>query len=223
MLKRARDHRETGEVRPGADPGASTTSSSSSPSPARTRRSRRPPCGPTSNGPGPKSPSPSPWTSSAGVGEAQGPADRPEKRLRKLLEDRAAMTVKRPATASSTTASACRGKWSGSGQRKPPSRQQHPPNEVFMTIVQPRPLLVRVTVPENAIAARPRRGSGPSSSPPASASSADGHRPDRRRRAHEPAELRRPAHPGPGRPGRGPDARHGLRREDWSLTRSRMP
>ena len=70
-----------------------------------------------------------------------------EERLRKLREDRAAMTSRPRPTGSSTMASAS----AGSGPARVEAlRRGDPvmPNAVVMTVVQPRPMAVHVIVPE---------------------------------------------------------------------------
>jgi HlyD family secretion protein len=67
--------------------------------------------------------------------------------LHKLIEDRTTMTVKAPTDGIVYYGRCVRGKWSGGSEtlRRGSGIQA---NEVFMTIVKPRPLLVRISVPE---------------------------------------------------------------------------
>ena len=58
------------------------------------------------------------------------------------------MTVKAPCDGIVYYGKCVRGKWSGSGDEHFRHGSNIQPNEVFMTVVQPRPLLVHVTVPE---------------------------------------------------------------------------
>ncbi len=76
---------------------------------------------------------------------------RADEHLRKLREDRAMMTVKSPIDGIVYYGKCVRGKWSGLGSETLRRDSSISPNEVFMTVVQPRPLLVHVTVPENQL------------------------------------------------------------------------
>jgi multidrug efflux pump subunit AcrA (membrane-fusion protein) len=71
--------------------------------------------------------------------------------LRKLREDRALMNVKSPADGIIYYGKCSRGKWSGSGSEPLHRGNSISSGEVFMTLVQARPLLVRVSVPESEI------------------------------------------------------------------------
>ena len=71
-----------------------------------------------------------------------------EERLRKLREDRAAMTVKAPADGIIYYGKCVRGKWSGAASEALRRGDTVMPNAVLMTLVQARPMLVRITVPE---------------------------------------------------------------------------
>jgi multidrug efflux pump subunit AcrA (membrane-fusion protein) len=68
-------------------------------------------------------------------------------RLLKLVDDRTAMTVKAPCNGIVYYGKCARGKW-GSATDPLHRGSTIMPNEVFMTIVEPRPLLAHVTVPE---------------------------------------------------------------------------
>jgi multidrug resistance efflux pump len=74
---------------------------------------------------------------------------RGEDRLSKLLADRAMMTVKAPADGVLYYGKCLRGKWltglAGEGLRRGANVA---PNDVFVTIVQPRPIFIRAVVPE---------------------------------------------------------------------------
>jgi hypothetical protein len=76
-----------------------------------------------------------------------------EEKLNKLLADRAAMTVKSPANGVAYYGKCVRGKWSSSGGGSEPLHRGATimPNEVFMTVVQLRPLGVRASVPESQV------------------------------------------------------------------------
>jgi len=78
---------------------------------------------------------------------------RSEEKLKKLLSDRALMTVKSPADGVVYYGQCTRGKWTGVTQA---SERLHrggalSANTVFMTIVGPRPVFVRATVPEKEL------------------------------------------------------------------------
>ena len=79
------------------------------------------------------------------VSRAQG-----EDRLKKLIADRGQMTVKSPIDGIVYYGRASRGKWSGShaGGDSLHRNTSVMPNDVVMTIVQPRPLFIRTTVSE---------------------------------------------------------------------------
>ncbi len=74
-----------------------------------------------------------------------------EEHFRKLRQDRAMMVVKSPADGIVYYGRCVRGKWSGMGSEPLRRGAGIAPNEVFMTVVQPRPMLVRVTVPETEL------------------------------------------------------------------------
>ncbi len=74
-----------------------------------------------------------------------------EKHLRKLREDRTLMTVKAPADGIIYYGKCSHGKWSGAGSETLHRGNSISPGEVFMTLVQTRPLLVHVSVPESDI------------------------------------------------------------------------
>ncbi len=76
-----------------------------------------------------------------------------EDKLNKLLADRAAMTVKSPVNGVVYYGKCVRGKWSSPGTSSDPLHRGATimPNEVFMTVVQPRPLGVRANVPESQV------------------------------------------------------------------------
>ncbi len=71
-----------------------------------------------------------------------------EERLRKLREDREAMTIKAPADGIVYYGKCVRGKWTGTGGEALRRGDPIVPNQVLMTLVQPRPMIVRITVPE---------------------------------------------------------------------------
>jgi HlyD family secretion protein len=72
-----------------------------------------------------------------------------QERLQKLSDDRNAMTIKSPIDGILYYGKCVRGKWSGGTSGETMRRGSGVmPNEVVMTVVQPRPLVVRVTVPE---------------------------------------------------------------------------
>jgi len=77
-------------------------------------------------------------------------AARPEERLKKLLKDRALMTLKSPVSGIVYYGSCTNGVWSNPEQiaskLKPGGMFQ--PGGVLMTIVSPRPVIVRSTIPE---------------------------------------------------------------------------
>jgi HlyD family secretion protein len=75
-----------------------------------------------------------------------------EEKLNKLLADREAMTVKAPCDGIVYYGKCTRGKWTtgttGDTLRRGATIM---PNDAFMTVVQPRPLAIRVTVPESQV------------------------------------------------------------------------
>ena len=77
---------------------------------------------------------------------------RSEERLEKLLADREAMTVKAPLDGVVYYGRFARGKWA-TGPAADPFRRGVPvvPNDVLMTVVQPRPLAVRATAAETQV------------------------------------------------------------------------
>ena len=148
---------------------------------------------------------------------------RTEEHLRKLREDRAIMTVKSPTNGVVYYGKCVRGKWSGLGTESLRRDASISPNEVFMTVVQPRPLLVRVTVPESQI--QHVSGGLQAVVEPAGFS-------DRRLSAIvqrvgtvpiELRRLRRPAYRGHRWPGRRRDARHDVRGEAGPLQEAGCP
>ena len=75
-----------------------------------------------------------------------------DEKLGKLLADRTAMTVKSPGDGIVYYGRCARGKWSGGSSGDAYRRgAAFTPNEVFMTLVQARPLDIRATVPENQL------------------------------------------------------------------------
>jgi HlyD family secretion protein len=72
-----------------------------------------------------------------------------QEKLKKLTADRDAMVVKAPMDGIVYYGHSTRGKWSPVNLEMLRRGTQIMPNEVFMTIVQPRPLFIRSTVPEN--------------------------------------------------------------------------
>jgi hypothetical protein len=80
-------------------------------------------------------------------------ADRSEEKLRRLLSDRSAMIVKAPVGGVVYYGRCSRGKWSGleTVAEKLHRGGRLASDDVFMTIVQTRPLLVRSTVPEKQL------------------------------------------------------------------------
>ena len=75
---------------------------------------------------------------------------RGEEKLEKLLADRAAMAVTAPADGIVYYGRCVRGKWTGAASVAEKLRRGGSilANEVFMTIVKPRPMVLRATVPE---------------------------------------------------------------------------
>jgi HlyD family secretion protein len=73
-----------------------------------------------------------------------------EDKLNKLLADREAMTIKSPADGIVYYGKCVRGKWAAGVSAADVLRRGSVvmPNDVFMTVVQPRPLVVHSTVPE---------------------------------------------------------------------------
>ena len=78
----------------------------------------------------------------------------PQERLKKMLADRELMTSSRPSTASCTTASASRGKFSDSSSLAESLRRHGTiqANQVVMTVVEPRPMFIRATAAEESTA-----------------------------------------------------------------------
>jgi multidrug resistance efflux pump len=76
-----------------------------------------------------------------------------DEKLQKLLSDRASMTVKAPIDGVVYYGRPVRGKWVSSNSSGEPLRRGTPvmPNDVFMTIVQARPLTIRATLPESQV------------------------------------------------------------------------
>jgi HlyD family secretion protein len=76
-----------------------------------------------------------------------------EEKLTKLLADRAAMTVKAPGDGIIYYGKCVRGKWTGGSLSGETLRRGAAvlPNDVVMTLVQPRPLQVRATLPESQL------------------------------------------------------------------------
>jgi len=80
-------------------------------------------------------------------------AARNELRLKRLTSDRAAMTIKAPAAGIVYYGKCVRGKWSGGDSVAEKLRRggRLSNNDVFLTIVDARPLAVRVAVPEKQV------------------------------------------------------------------------
>ncbi|MGO9114798.1 MAG: efflux RND transporter periplasmic adaptor subunit [Thermoguttaceae bacterium] len=74
-----------------------------------------------------------------------------EERLKKLISDRDAMIVKAPIDGVVYYGRAVRGKWSAFSVETLRRGAAIMPNEVFMTVVQTRPLIIRTTVPESQL------------------------------------------------------------------------
>ncbi len=76
-------------------------------------------------------------------------------KLKKLTADRALMTLRAPSDGVVYFGQCVRGKWSGAEVATKSLRRggMLQANDVFMTIVKPRPMLVRVSVPEKQLAA----------------------------------------------------------------------
>jgi HlyD family secretion protein len=75
--------------------------------------------------------------------------DQARDKLKKLVADRDAMTVKAPIDGIVYYGHATRGKWSPVNPEMFRRGAPVQPNDIFMTIVQPRPLVIRATVPES--------------------------------------------------------------------------
>ena len=76
-------------------------------------------------------------------------------KLKKLISDRDAMIVKAPIDGIVYYGRSLRGKWSAMSVETLRRGTQIMPNEVFMTVVQTRPLVIRTTVPESQVATGP--------------------------------------------------------------------
>ncbi len=72
-----------------------------------------------------------------------------EEKLKKLISDREAMMVKAPVEGIVYYGRSVRGKWSALSVETLRRGASIMPNEVFMTVVQTRPLTIRTTVPES--------------------------------------------------------------------------
>ncbi|MEI8372777.1 MAG: hypothetical protein WCJ35_08085 [Planctomycetota bacterium] len=72
-----------------------------------------------------------------------------EEKLKKLISDREAMMVKAPIDGIVYYGRSVRGKWSALSVETLRRGASIMPNEVFMTVVQTRPLTIRTTVPES--------------------------------------------------------------------------
>ena len=72
-----------------------------------------------------------------------------EEKLKKLISDREAMMVKAPVDGIVYYGRSVRGKWSAMSVETLRRGASIMPNEVFMTVVQTRPLTIRTTVPES--------------------------------------------------------------------------
>ena len=70
-------------------------------------------------------------------------------KLKKLMADREAMIVKAPIDGIVYYGRSVRGKWSAMSVETLRRGAAIMPNDVFMTVVQTRPLLIRATVPES--------------------------------------------------------------------------
>ena len=77
--------------------------------------------------------------------------DQGRDRLKKLISDREAMIVKAPIDGIVYYGRPMRGKWSASGVETLRRGAMIMPNDVFMTVVQTRPLTIRTTVPESQL------------------------------------------------------------------------
>ncbi|MFZ5830175.1 MAG: efflux RND transporter periplasmic adaptor subunit [Planctomycetota bacterium] len=77
---------------------------------------------------------------------------RGEERLSRLLEDRAALVVKAPFDGIAYHGAMDRGRWSGSSLSDELRRGGNiPPGKVIMTVVEPRPMTVRCSLPEKQL------------------------------------------------------------------------
>jgi multidrug efflux pump subunit AcrA (membrane-fusion protein) len=72
-----------------------------------------------------------------------------EDKLKKLIADREAMTVKAPIDGIVYYGRCARGKWAAMSVETLRRGAPIQPNDVVMTVVQPRPLIIRATVPES--------------------------------------------------------------------------
>ena len=90
------------------------------------------------------------------------------------------MVVKSPADGIVYYGRCVRGKWSGMGSEPFRRGAGIAPNEVFMTVVQPRPMLVRVTVAETRTPAHPLAPPGRRRADRRQRPAAGGHRRARR-------------------------------------------
>ena len=72
-------------------------------------------------------------------------------KLKKLISDREAMIVKAPFDGTVYYGRSVRGKWSAASVETLRRGASILPNEVFMTVVQTRPLTIRTTVPESQV------------------------------------------------------------------------
>ena len=75
--------------------------------------------------------------------------DQGQEKLKKLISDREAMTVKAPIDGIVYYGRSVRGKWSAMSVETLRRGAPIMPNDVFMTVVQTRPLVIRTTVPES--------------------------------------------------------------------------
>jgi membrane fusion protein (multidrug efflux system) len=75
--------------------------------------------------------------------------DQGQERLKKLIADRNAMIVKAPIDGTVYYGRSVRGKWSAMSVETLRRGATIVPNDIFMTVVQTRPLMVRTTVPES--------------------------------------------------------------------------
>jgi len=74
-----------------------------------------------------------------------------DERLKKLIADRDAMIVKAPIDGTVYYGHSVRGKWSAMSVETLRRGTPIMPNDVFMTVVQTRPLTIRTTVPESQV------------------------------------------------------------------------
>ena len=79
--------------------------------------------------------------------------ERTDERLKKLLADRELMTVKSPLDGIVYYGKCVRGKFSDSTTLAENLRRNGsiPPNQVVMTVVEPRPMFIRATVAEDQL------------------------------------------------------------------------